>query len=65
LLLVLIPFLCVVVWDLVSLGECPSPPALQAPHIPCAIGVCLKCSMVLYSAVEDERREQNHRRIKV
>ena len=62
--LVWIPLLCVVVWVRVSLGECPTPPALRAPHIPSAIVLRLKCTMVLYSVVEVERREQNHRRIK-
>jgi len=62
--LVGIPLLCVVVWVRVSLGECPTPPTLRAPYIPCAIVLCLKCTMVLYSVVEVERREQNHRRIK-
>ena len=39
--LVWIPLLCVVVWVRVSLGECPTPPALRAPHIPSAIVLCL------------------------
>ena len=35
--LVWIPLLCVVVWVRVSLGECPTPPALRAPHVPSAM----------------------------
>ena len=39
--LVWIPLLCVIVWVRVSLGECPTPPTLRAPHVPSAIVLCL------------------------
>ena len=44
-----IPFNGVRAW-----GGCPTLPALQTPHIPCAIVLYFECTMVLYS-VEDTR----------
>ena len=37
-----------------GVGGCPTPSALQTPHIPSAIVLCFECTMVLYS-VEDTR----------
>ena len=47
--LVGIPLMCVVGGCVsVSVGECPTKPTLQAFHIPSAIVLCLRYTMVLY-----------------